>query len=93
MMSRPPRQTVALSPDRDRVHLLAAGAPLHMQSLFLMATSGDPGAEASARRLSLEARVPKEVRILVRSADRGEAILSLHPEAVGLVLDWLHRTL
>jgi len=87
------RTAVALSPDRDRVHALAAGAPLHLQSILLVASSGDPGAETSARRLALEARVPKEVRIVARTADRGEAILSAHPGAVDLVLDWLHRTL
>ena len=87
------RTGVALSPSRDRVHLLAAGTPLHLHSLLLLATSGDPGAEAAARRLSLEAKIPKQVRILTRSSAQGAAILVSHPEAAGLILDWLHRTL
>jgi dienelactone hydrolase len=87
------RTGVALSPSRDRVHLLAAGTPLHLQSLLFLATSGDPGAEAAARRLSLETKTPKQVRILTRSSAQGAAILVAHPEASALILDWLHRTL
>lgn len=87
------RTAVALSPQRDHVHLLANGTPVHMQSILFVATSGDPGAEPSSRRLFLETKLPKQVRVITRAAEHGEAILAAHPEAVDLVLDWLHRTL
>ena len=88
------RTSVALSPDRDRVHRLAGGGgPLHLQSVFFMATSGDSDAESFARRLSLETKPPKKVQVFTRAAEHGEAILAAHPEAAGMILDWLHRTL
>ena len=87
------RTSVALSPDRDRAHLLAGHHPLHMQSLLLLATSGDPGREAEARRLFLEARQPKDVHVFTGTGDSGEAILAARPEAVAMILDWLRRTL
>lgn len=87
------RTAVAISPDRDRVHVLAAGAALHLQSILFIATVGDPGAESSARRLSLEVKNPKQVKVFARAAERGEAILAAHAESVELILDWLHRTL
>ena len=86
------RTAVALSPHRDRVHLLAGGQPLHLQSILFIAASGDPGREASARRLSLETRPPKEVHIYPGS-EHGEAILAAHPESVERILDWLRGTL
>ena len=87
------RTAVALSPHRDRVHLLAGGRPLHMTSVMFLATSGDPGREAYARRLSLETRPPKEIKVFVRASEHGEAILTAHPEASARILDWLRRTL
>ena len=86
------RTAVALSPHRDRVHMLAGGRPLHMASVLFLATSRDPDRESFARRLSLETTVPKEVRIF-EGAEHGEAILHAHPEAVPLILEWLSRTL
>ncbi len=86
------RAAVALSPHRDRAHMLAGGKPLHMQSILFIAASGDPGRESFARRLSLEARNPKDVRIF-RGAEHGEAILAAHPEAAAVILQWLGRTL
>jgi dienelactone hydrolase len=86
------RTTVALSPHRDRAHQLAGGVPLHMQSILFMAASGDPDREPFARRLALETKPPKEVRIF-RGSEHGEALLVGHPEAVGMILDWLHKTL
>lgn len=87
------RTSVALSPDRDRTHLLSGHRQLHMQSLLLLAMSGDPGRESQARRLFLEARLPKDVHVLTGTAEDGEAILAARPEAIGMILDWLHRTL
>ena len=87
------RTSVALSPNRDHAHLLAGHRQLHMQSLLLIATSGDPGKESQARRLFLEARQPKDVRVLTGGGEDGEAILAARPEAIGMILDWLHRTL
>jgi len=87
------RTSVALSPDRDRTHLLAGHRQLHMQSVLLLATSGDPGREAQARRLFLEARQPKDVHVLTGGSEDGEAILAARPDAIAMILDWLHRTL
>jgi len=87
------RTAVALSPDRDRAHLLAGHRPLHMQSLLLLATSGDPGRETEARRLYLEARQPKDVHVFTGTGETGEAILAARPEAVDMILEWLRRTL
>jgi len=87
------RTSVALSPDRDRAHLLAGHRPLHMQSLLLLATSGDPGRETEARRLYLEARQPKDVHVFTGTGETGEAILAARPEAVDMILEWLRRTL
>ena len=86
------RTAVALSPDRDRVHHLEGEAKLHLQSVFYLATSGDPGAEPSARRLALETRGPKQVRVFTGTAEQGEGILA-HPEAATMIFEWLHRTL
>jgi dienelactone hydrolase len=87
------RTSVALSPDRDRAHRLSEHRQLHMQSLLLLATSGDPGREAQARRLFLETRQPKDVHVFTGCSEGGEAILAARPEAIGMILDWLHRTL
>lgn len=87
------RTAVALSPDRDRVHLLTGRRQLHMQSVLLLAMSGDPGRESSARRLGLEARAPKDVHVFLGGGEHAEAILAARPEAIDLILNWLHRTL
>jgi pimeloyl-ACP methyl ester carboxylesterase len=86
------RTAVALSPHRDRVHLLAGARPLHLQSILFLATSGDPGRESFARRLSIETGPPREVHIYA-GTEHGEAILAAHPESVEHIRDWLRRTL
>jgi dienelactone hydrolase len=76
------RSSVALSPDRDNTHLLAGHRPLHMQSLLLLATSGDPGRESEVRRLYLEARQPKDVHVFTdqeRAAKRSSPCVPSRP--------------
>jgi dienelactone hydrolase len=87
------RAAVAIEPHRDRVHLLAGHRQLHMQSILFLAGTGDPGREAFARRLGLEARAPKDVHMFPGQGEPGEALIAAHPESIDMILDWLHRTL
>ncbi len=83
---------VAFSASMDNLELLAGNRPLAPASTLLLASTNDPGREASAAKLDEIGKSPKKI-VVFAGAAHGRALFETVPEAQAAALDWLVQRL